>query len=186
MNRRTLCMLALGLGLLVPSSFSFAQDRQGEGGGRGNFDPAQFRERMLNETKERLGATDEEWGVIKPRLEKVTDAQREAMTNRFGGMFGRGGRGGRGGGEGGGGGERRGDRGGNDSQTQSPARQASRELRDALDNKDTPQDVIAAKLKTLREARAKAKADLEAAQKNLQEVLTPRQEAFFVNMGILE
>jgi hypothetical protein len=179
MNRRIVCMIALGLGLLAPA-FSFAQDRQGGGGDR---DPAQFRERMLNETKERLGATEEEWQVIKPKLEKVTTAQRDAMSSRFGGLFGRGGRGGRGGGEGNGGGERRG---GNDTQAQSPARQASRDLSTALENKDTPQDVIAAKLKTLREARTKAKAELETAQKDLQSVLTPRQEAFFVNVGILE
>ena len=56
----------------------------------------------------------------------------------------------------------------------------------ALENKDTPADQIAAKLTALREARAKAKADLETAQKDLKEVLTPRQEAVMVSMGMLE
>ncbi len=45
---------------------------------------------------------------------------------------------------------------------------------------------LKAKLAALRDARAKARADLEAAQKDLQEVLTPRQEAVLVAMGMIE
>jgi Spy/CpxP family protein refolding chaperone len=168
MNRRSLWIVALGLGLLAPASMTFAQDRQGGNrGAGGGFDPARFQEEMLNRTKERLGATDEEWTILKPKIEKVMTAQRESMSGRFGG-FGRGG-----------------DRGGN-SGARSAAAQASSDLRDALENKDTPPDQIAAKVKALRDARAKAKADLEAAQKDLQAVLTPRQEAVLVSQGTLD
>src|SRR5687767_11756563 len=96
MNRRTVCMIALALGMFVPS-FAFAQDRQdGDRGGRGDFDPARFMEERMNRTKERLGATEEEWQVIKPKLEKVMTAQAEAVMGRFG--MGGGRRGGDGGG----------------------------------------------------------------------------------------
>src|SRR5216110_2902919 len=73
---------------------------QNQNGGRGNFDPAAFRERRMNQIKEQLGATDEEWKAIEPKVDKVMTAQRES----FGGFGGRGGPGGRGGGGGGGGG----------------------------------------------------------------------------------
>src|SRR6185503_6952150 len=49
---------------------------QGPGGGPGaggpqRFDPAQFRQMMLDRLREQLKASDEEWGVLQPKLEKV-------------------------------------------------------------------------------------------------------------------
>src|SRR5438034_10237695 len=71
--------------------------------GRGNFDPAQFRQRQLERLKENLEVTsDAEWKIISERIEKVLDAQRETRVAGFGG-FGRGG--GRRGGDNGGGGQ---------------------------------------------------------------------------------
>src|SRR5438270_2214555 len=65
--------------------------------GRGNFDPAQMRQRMMDRYKERLEVTnDTEWKLLEERIEKVTTAQREARLGGFGGPGG--GRGGRGGG----------------------------------------------------------------------------------------
>src|SRR2546423_15409259 len=65
--------------------------------GRGNFDPAQMRQRMMDNYKERLEVTsDAEWKIISERIEKVMDAQRET---RVGGGFGRFGGGGRRGGD---------------------------------------------------------------------------------------
>lgn len=173
MNRRSLWIAAMGMGLMV-SPFATAQER----GNRGGFDPARFMEERLNRTKESLGASDEEWQVIKPKIEKVYTAQYASMASRFGGFGGRerGGRDSRDGAS---------DRNSNRGPT-SPTAQASRDLRDALDKKDTPADQIVAKLAALREARNKAKAELEAAQKDLQSVLTPRQEAVLVAAGTLE
>src|SRR2546427_2216810 len=57
---------------------------------RGNFDPAQFRQRMMDRYKERLEVTsDDEWKVIQDRIEKVTQLQRDL---RIGGARGPGGR----------------------------------------------------------------------------------------------
>jgi hypothetical protein len=164
-------MLAGMLSAVAPSAFA-----QQEGGNRqrGNFNPEEFRAQMETRMKERLGVNDDEWKVIQPKLEKVTTAQRAA---RSGGGFG-----GRRGGPGGGGDA---NRGGSD-QPPSAVAKASTELNTTLDNKDASADEINAKLAALREARAKAKTDLEAAQKELKEVLTARQEAVFVSMGTLE
>ena len=174
MNRRSFWMMALGLSLCLPASITFAQNRQGGGG----FDPAAFKERRMNELKDQLGATAEEWTVIQPKLDKVLTEQFSQMAGRFGGFSRR---------------NRSGDQ-GNTSRADRPARpgsdspiaKAAADLRDAVDKKDTPQEEIATKLKALRDARAKAKADLEAAQKDLQSVLTPRQEAVLVSNNVLE
>src|SRR5216683_2435456 len=78
-----LAVAAVAVALCVSAGNMAAQ-------GRGNFDPAQFRQRMLDDLKERLEVTnDAEWKLISERIEKVMDAQRE--TRMGGGMFGRGG-----------------------------------------------------------------------------------------------
>src|SRR5215472_16498366 len=69
----------------------------GRGQRQGNFDPAQFRQRMMERYRERLEITDDaEWKAVQPLVQNVLDA-RAAM-----GTGGRGGRGraGRPGGEG--------------------------------------------------------------------------------------
>jgi len=147
---------------------------QGAGQGRGNFDPAQFRQRFEDNVKEQLGASDDEWKVIQPKLTKVFDARRASMGGMRG-MFGR-----------------NRDRGGDsnnnaaDNTNRSPLELAQRELQQVLDNKDATPDQIAAKLKALREARDKAHQELVTAQKDLKEILTPRQEAVLVNMSMLD
>lgn len=145
--------------------------------GRGNFDPAQMRERMMNRIKEQLGASDDEWKAIQPKVDKVMNAQRESRGGGFG--FGGGGRGGPGGGGGGGGG-------GADQAPTTAVGKASADLRTTLDNKDAAPETIAKKLATLREAREKARKDVGDAQKELKEILTQRQEAVLVINGMLE
>lgn len=147
------------------------QPGQQPGGQRGNWDPVEFQKRMMDRMKEALKAPDDEWAVIQPKLEKVMTAQREA---RGGGMFGgRGGRGGPGGG-------------GDQPQDNSPLGTAARELRTALENENTSGEEIDKKLAAYRDARAKAQANLETARKDLKEILSARQEASLVMMGILE
>jgi hypothetical protein len=167
MTRRVLLSLVVGCALVAPSfARAQAQDNQNR---RGNFDPAQMRERYMNSIKEQLKADDDEWKVLSPKIEKLMTAQRDART--FGGGFGR---------RPGGGG------GGADNQPQTPVAKASAELRTVLENKDTAPEDIAKKLAALREAREKARADLAAVQKELKDVLTQRQEAVLVTMGMLE
>jgi Spy/CpxP family protein refolding chaperone len=136
---------------------------------QGGFDPAQFRQQMNDRIKQMLGATDEEYQAIQPKIEKLMQLQRDSR----GGMgFGRG-RGGPGGG-------------GDPNAQQSPTQAASKDLQTALDNKDAKPEEIKAKLTALREAREKAKTEMASAQKELRELLTQRQEAVMVMMGFLD
>ncbi|MGA9452422.1 MAG: hypothetical protein WBW41_13890, partial [Verrucomicrobiia bacterium] len=110
----TICGVAAAL-MLSAGTVSAQNDNGGNGGGggggggfrnRGNFDPAQFQQRMMDNIREQLGFTnDTDWNAVQPLVQKVTDAQREAMSGRFGGMgrmFGRNRGGGGNGGPGGG------------------------------------------------------------------------------------
>ena len=143
---------------------------------RGSFDPAQIRERWMTSIKEQLAVSEDEWKVLQPKLDKVMTAQRDARTG-FGGSGGFSGRSR--------GGEER-DRPRTGDQPESKLAAAQRELRATLDNKNASTDDIATKLKAFRDAREKARAELQAAQKALREGLTPRQEAALVLLGMLE
>ena len=153
------------------------RDQRGERmqrGGRGGFDRAAMRERMLDMMQERMGASDEEWTVIKPRLSKVMELGQDA-SGRGGmmGMFGR----------------RRGGRGPErpDAEAESSAVQkASADLQATLEKEAPSAAEIKAKLTALRGAREKAKQNLIKAQQELREVLTLKQEAQLVMMGMLD
>ncbi len=59
-------------------------------------------------------------------------------------------------------------------------------LQTALDKADTPDADIQTKLKELRAARAKQEAELKSSREELRALLTPRQEAMCVMMGLLD
>lgn len=170
-------MLAVAAALCLSAGGVLAQDNGGDnagGGGRrfrnggGNFDPAQFQQRMMDRYKEGLGFTnDTDWSAVQPLVQKVMEARRDTLRGMFGGGFRR-----RGGDNGGGGGF--------GGQTDSN-REA---LQQAVDS-----GAPAAQIKTLLEkyrASEKAKqAKLEQAQADLQKVLSQKQEAQAVLMGLL-
>lgn len=154
----------------------------GPGGfGGGRMDPAQFRQMMNDRMKELMGANDEEWKALQPRIEKVQQLSRDASN--FGGMgllmdFGQGG-GGRGrgfGGQGGPGGDRQ----------PSAAQQKNTELVEVVKNKTSSPEQLKEKLAAARAARAQAKAELAKAQEELRELLTVRQEAVLTAIGTLD
>jgi hypothetical protein len=153
----------------------------GAGGGRGNRrDPAQMRQQMNDRMKELLGASDDEWKVLQPQIEKVQTLQRAATSRAgfsllFNNSNNGGGRGGRG-------------RGGQqpDNTPPSAVAEKSKELTAAIENKDTKPEEYKAKLAAYREARNQARADLGKAQESLREVVTVRQEAVLVELGLLD
>lgn len=183
------CLVALAV-----ASVSVGQP-QGRGGQRGGqrgagFDPARMRQMMEQRMKEQLGCTDAEWQVLGPRLTKVMSLTRQT-SGGMGRMFmgRRGGPGGPGGPQGqpqsaqqGG---RRGGRGpfGGEPTAVDTAAQA---LQTTLGNSDATPDEIKAKLTSLRSAKEKAKQELAKARQELRQVLTLRQEAQLVLMGMLE
>lgn len=139
----------------------------------------QFRTRMNEFMKTQLKVTDEEWAIIQPLLEKVQTKQRDAMVGRFGFFGGR-----RNGGNNGGG-----DRAGRPERPERPERPATPEidaLKAALEAENSSPAEIKTKLEAVRALRKKAVAELEQAREELRKVLTQRQEATLVMVGILE
>lgn len=161
--------------LLLGAGNVSAQDR----GGRGNFDPEQMRARMMERYREAFEVKDDaEWKLLEGRITKVTDARREMGGGRgFGGPGGPGGR--RGGGDGG---DQGGDRRRSFFGEPSPEAEA---LQKAIEAKAS-NDEIKAKLAKYREAQKTKQANLEKAQSELRQVLSVKQEANAVLMGLLQ
>ena len=133
---------------------------------------------MMDRIKQALGASDDEFAAIQPKIQAVMQDQRDANPRTFG-MFG-----GRGGGPGGG---RFGGGGGFGPTTEpSVVQTALQDLQTTLDDQNASPDAIKAKLDTLRQARTKARQDLAVAQADLKSVLTQRQEAILVLRGLLD
>ena|ERR1051326_8504213 len=174
-----LALAAVAAVLCLGAGNAAAQNRRGGGGG--NFDPEQFRQRRMEQYKEQLEVkNDDEWKVISGLIEKVTTAQRETRIGGFGGFGGRA-RGGPGGGgdtAAAGGGNNRNPFGGE------PNVEAEA-LQKALEAKASS-DEIKAKLAKLRDAQKEREAKLAKAQDELRKVLSVRQEATAVMMGLLK
>ena len=144
----------------------------GPGGPGGGFDPAQFQQRMMDQIRQSLNLTnDDEWAAIQPLVQKVMDARREIGGGGMG-MPGPGGPGGPPGGPGGRGG---------------PGAQASSEqqaLQKAIDDA-APVPQIKDALAKCRAARKDKQAKLAAAQTDLKNVFSVKQEAQAVLLGLL-
>lgn len=135
---------------------------------------------FLKDLQQPLGASDDEFAVIRPLLEKVVDAQNEAgggagRFRRFGGFGGAPGQ--------------------QNNNTQnaapnapalSPVDQATQDLQAAVDDPNINSDVIKTRLDTLRQVKSKASQDLTVARDALRAVLTVRQEAVLVDRGVLD
>jgi hypothetical protein len=148
--------------------------------GRGNFDPAQMKQDMMDRLRDQMEIKDDqEWQAIEPKVSKVYDARRDVMVMGFRG-FGRGGR-------------RRnneGDNGGDNQQR--PRRNPFGEpsatveaLQKAIDDK-APTAEIKTKLAAVRAEYKDKEAKLLASQEDLRGVLTPRQEAIATVNGLLQ
>jgi len=140
---------------------------------RGNFDPAQMQQRMMERIQEELSFTNTpEWDAVKPLVQKVMDARREASFGGMGRMFGGRNRGGDQGGPGG--------RGGMFGQP-SPEQEA---LQKAIDD-NAPAAQIKDLLAKYKAAQQVKQAKLEAAQADLKKVLTQKQEAQAFLLGLV-
>ncbi len=133
-----------------------------QGGRRGQFDPARMQEMMMERIKTTLESTDEEWKVIQPLVKNVNDIQ---MKMRFGGF--RRGRGGPGG----------------PPSDENPEVTA---LRTVLESQKPAPEEIKTKLTAYRDAQKKNEEGLQKARADLRKVLTLKQEANLVLMGLLD
>ena len=185
------CVLALviaGLSIAQPPARGNRQGAQAGPGQRGpgqrggQFDPAQMRERMMDRMREQLGASETEWKVIEPRLTTVMELSRETSGMGRGGMMfgGFGGRGPRGANAPGGRGPQ-----GQPAREMTEVEKATDALRTTLENQSASPEQIKSQLTALRSAREKARQKLAVAQQELRQILTMRQEAQMVLMGLL-
>ena len=147
-------------------------DNGGGGGGnrRGNWDPAQMQQRIMDNIRDQLNFTnDTDWSAVQPLVQKVMDARRDVGFGGMARLF----RGNRSGGD-------NNRRGGMFGQT-SPEEEA---LQKAID-----EDAPAAQVKDLLakyQASQKVKQDkLLQAQTDLRAVLTTKQEAQATLLGLL-
>jgi hypothetical protein len=149
------------------SGASSANAEANAGGWHGNFNREDMQARMLANLRNQFEVTDDaEWKLIAERITKVMDLRRSVGGGGFGmGAF-------RGGG----------------NQGNRPAAAANPEgdaLRTALEDK-LPDAEIKARLERLRVTRKQSEARLDQAREDLRAVLTVRQEAVAVLVGLLQ
>ncbi len=107
--------------------------------------------------KDQLGLSDQQWSVVKPRLQTVYDLVHPRPP-----MMGR------------------------NEPPKTEVEQRSRELREVLRDEKVEADQIKAKLTALRAAKEHAVQQLINARQNLRQVITLRQEAVLVLNGLLD
>jgi hypothetical protein len=147
--------------------------------GRGNFDPAQMKQDMMDRLRDQMDIKDDaEWQAIEPKVSKVFDARRDVMAMGFRGM----------------GGRRRNNNGGGDNGGDNPRPRrnpfgepsaALEALQKAIDEKAPPAD-LKTKLAAVRAEIKDKQSKLLASQEDLRGVLTARQEAIATVNGLLQ
>jgi hypothetical protein len=133
----------------------------------------------MERLRKQLGASDEEWKVLAPRIESLLRAQQEVRAGirgfRPGGMRPSAG----------------GDRGfgnliGPAPGEPSDVEYAADTVRMAVEAPEIPDRDARLALEEYRKAREKARGRLAAAERDLRELITQRQEAILVLVGLLE
>lgn len=178
---RLVALAGLAVSLMLPSVSLLAQapDNGGNrgnrggppGGGRGS--PEEMRKRMMDRLRELMEVKeDAEWGAISPLIEKVMELNRETRWSSMGVLFTPPG------------GENR-DGGNRTSRFGGSTPPEVDALRKAIEGKAGEGDVKSS-LERLRDARTNKDKQIEEAQAKLRLVLTPRQEAVCVLVGLLK
>ncbi len=161
-TKRWLVTAASAVLLCIGTSQTLGQNSQGWSGG--NYDHGRSQDSLMDRLKERLEFTnDAEWQAIGPLVQKVVDLQRQAMSDRLRGFFGR--------------------QGGSRYNDSAPMPEAET-LQRAIEGKASHSELKLVIAKYL-EARKARQAELERAQAELRKVLTLRQEAIATASGLL-
>ena len=185
----TLMMISLGAAPPQPGRSAGAGGQSPGGGASGHFggtgsDPLRFRHLTMNAVRAKLAADDEQWKSLWPKIEKVLEAQRNARTGAgmslsSPAMV-------------------KGNPPANALPPQRPqgagaaavvetaAGSAMQQIRAALENQQTSDEELLKQVTAMRAARDIARAELAAAQKDLHDACSPRQEAVLVTLGVLE
>jgi predicted outer membrane protein len=115
------------------------------------------RQQALEGLRDQLGVSDQEWAVLKPRIQVVHDLVHPAPPPM-----------------------------GKSDAPRTEAELRSRELRELLQDQKAPPDQIKARLTALRAAKEHAAQQLINARQGLRQLLTLRQEALLVLNGLLD
>jgi hypothetical protein len=115
------------------------------------------RRRAVEELKGQLRLSDQEWAVVKPRVEKVYNLVHPVQRMEAG-----------------------------SNQKKSEVEERSRELRELLREEGAAADQIKTRLAALRAAKEKATQELAAARQSLRQIMNLRQEAVLVVNGLLD
>ena len=172
---RIITLCAAVATLAAGTTTLLAQDNNRDNGRRQRWDPAQMQQRIMERYQQVLGFTnDTEWDAVKPLVQKVMDARRDTMSGMGRGLFGPRNRGG----------ERDSDRSRRGGFFGQPDPQAEA-LQKAIDD-NAPTSQIKDLLTKYRESQKAKQTALENAQANLKKVLTPKQEAQAVLLGLVQ
>jgi hypothetical protein len=165
--------------------------------GQGNFNTVSTNA-LLNNIRRQLNVGDAEWTVLLPKIQRVLADLSDVRQNNptgvssglmpnlpmagnvggpMGGAAGVGGMAGMAGGMAGAANAA--------NARETPQAKAWRELQQALQDDQTPDAEVKAKLAAWRQLHEGAKSDLDAAQKDLTQYVTLRQEGVLITMGIL-
>jgi hypothetical protein len=183
--KRICCELALASVALIcclgePKVVAQQDQQPPQRRARGNFDPEQFRQRMMERYREQLEVKDDdEWKSVEERITNVTEARRAlGLGGAQAAFVGRAGQ----------------RSGGAASDRTTPERRRgprfdsspeAEALHKAVDS-NASADEIKAKLAKYREARKAKESQLAKARGELRKVLNARQEASAVLMGLLD
>jgi hypothetical protein len=148
------------------SSSTKTKDKDKESSSRSSRSIEDYRNRMLQGMKDKLGFADDEWKEVEPRLRKVLTLSMGGRVSFF---------------------SSRGSTPPPPGTEEPESATRARELRDLLEQENgaSPEKINTA-LERLRAARKKQAIELDKARKDLRELLTLRQEAMLVGMGLLE
>lgn len=145
------------------------------------MDPEQMQKMMSDRFKEQLEIGDEEWTVIGPKVMKVVTSSSQSSGNPMRMMMGRPGM-----------------QGGPDMQGrpprnrmpgnfgQSAADESMQDLQKLLEDKNADTKKIKQQVTKVRKAKEKSQRESASAKRELRELLTIRQEAILISMGLLD
>ena len=161
-----------------PSSQGMDQSGRTDGpqqGQRGSGrDREQVQERMIERFKEVMECSDEEWQVIAPKVLSVYRLSNQSRTGTIRTIMGR---------------TSQGNQSGNRRTRTSTSNQSDEsltKLQELLENENATTSDIKKLVSEVRKAREKSEQELATAQKELRELLTVRQEAILITLGLLD
>lgn len=137
-------------------------------------DREQVQERMIERFKEVMECSDEEWQVIAPKVLSVYRLSNQSRTGTIRTMMGRTSQG------------NQSDNRRTRTSTSNQSDESLTKLQELLENENATTSDIKKLVSEVRKAREKSEQELATAQKELRELLTVRQEAILITLGLLD